>query len=165
MNEFSVQHRPERLGGLYRALASRSVGGLRRGAWGVFVVCVFGMVFTASLGWPWVAVAACALTLAAGLDVLREQQIATALALLEAIGPQGLRYRVDGAGMAESSVLSEVHMPWTSFTGRRELAGYLVLERVPARAGLIVALPLDQVPAEARLAIEAQVPQAAPSKP
>lgn len=162
--EFSVTHRLDRLVPLYEAIWAERFGR---------AITVFGAVAVASMtalilwsGGPWLAVAALSASLMAIalISLARESMRQQVERQFAELGLQQMRYRIEDTGFSEASTAGDCTLRWHAFAPPRELAGFLVLPRRPANSGNVIALPLDQLSAEARRAIEDRIGHAAATR-
>lgn len=77
---------------------------------------------------------------------------------LERAQPPVFRYRLDDAGLAESSAAGDAASPWSSFAALREADGFLFILRAPLEGGMFIALPAEQVPDAARALLRTRLP-------
>jgi hypothetical protein len=125
-----------------------------RKAWwtsmGVAVALMTAALATRELPW-YLAIPLTAVILhAAFLAWNRDRVMALMAQQLERAQPPVFRYRLDDAGLAESSAVGDATLPWSSFAALREADGFLFILRAPLEGGMFIALPAEQVPEAAR---------------
>lgn len=162
--EFNVSHRLDRVVGLYDALWAERFRAPALWSFGGAVAAACAMLL-----WPGarlVAVAifsACVLATAIARLVrsMTRQQVRRQF---EELRLAQMRYRVLDEGLSESSAAGDCMLRWHALAPPRELAGFLVVPRRPIDSNNLIALPLDQLSAEARLAIEDRIGRAAATR-
>jgi hypothetical protein len=159
--EFTVTHRLDRLLPLYDALVVERVGRARTLLWIVAVAAATALLMGRGMPWWAAALLAGSATAIALIGMTRESVRQHVTAQFELLEREPLRYRLDEAGLFEASFVGEGTLRWHAFAAPRELAGFLVLPRHPVQGGHLIALPLDQLPPEARRVIEGRVERAA----
>ena len=95
---------------------------------------------------------------AALLGWSRDRVMAVMAQSLQRTEPPVFRYRLDEAGVAESSAMGTVQLPWSSFGALREGREFVFLLRAPLDGGMFIAFPREQLPAPALAALRAHVP-------
>lgn len=156
--EFEVTHTEA---GVRRAVRALWNSRNRRAWWTSMVVAVALMtVALATRDLPWyLAVPLTAVVLhAAFLSWHRDHVLGIAKKELQRAQPPVFRYRLDDAGVAEESPVGRTELPWSAFSGVRELDGFVFLLRTPLASGLFIALPAGQVPEAAQGVLRERLP-------
>jgi hypothetical protein len=154
MIEFEIRHRADTLRRVYTEWWRRRYA---RAYWISFFIAVAAFLFMLLLrraAWPLVALATLASAYAGFLTVLLDTAIGLALKRLEILGEAPLRFRLDEAGIRESSRIGESQVKWSGFDSVVRQRDALILVRKPRESQTFVVFPLDQVPPEAQAFIE-----------
>jgi hypothetical protein len=158
--EFTIHHRLETMLAFYEALLKERYGNARTVSLIVALAAMVALVLALPWPWVWSALLGGSAVALAGLGMVRDAVRKQVREQYELVGAASLRYRIEDDGLFEVSRLGESRMRWHAFAPPRELAGHLVLARLPLDAGAIIALPLDQIDSAQRQALEDHVKRA-----
>lgn len=159
--EFSIQHRLEPLVALYDALVAERLARATTVFWVLAVAAATGLLLGLWPGALWAGILGASAMAVALFGVFRDGVRRQVHQQFEVLQLQSMRYRISDEGLHESSDVGECLLRWHAFEPPRDRAGFLLVPRRPAESGRVIALPLDQLGADARLAIEDRITRSA----
>jgi hypothetical protein len=159
--EFDISHRIDRVVSLYDALWAERFSAPARVSLGGAVAAACALLL-----WPGARIASAAICSACALAAavawwIRSTTRQQVQRQFDELRLAHMRYRVLEEGLSESSAAGNCLLRWHALAPPRELAGFLVVPRRPIDSNNLIALPLDQLSAEARRAIEDRIGRAA----